>query len=268
VSKIKTLAISTFESFLHNRLLLLVLILALCLLTLMLFPLLRAKSHTTGENQQAMASMVLELISQVMSFSSGLGTLLAAWGAADAFNTELKSGTVLAIMARPVKRWEFLLGKYLGVMLFMSCYVLVMLALSYGMALLAGVHIQASPLVLILYPLVRYAIYAAIAMFFATLTNTIATMGAIFVIAMGIEFVAPRSVAWVPKLAWLKTVLYDVLPSTNLLTEDRFLSLRQASLKQATWQQHTISLAYGIDFALIITLLAMWSFHYRTLRKD
>jgi ABC-type transport system involved in multi-copper enzyme maturation permease subunit len=266
--KIKTLAFSTLESFLHNRLLLLVLILAVCLLTLTIYPLMQAKLHTTGENQQAIASMVLEMISQVMAFASGLGTLLAAWGAADALNSELKSGTVLAVMARPVKRWEFLLGKYLGVMLFMGCYVLVMLALSYVMAGLAGVHLQVSPLVLVLYPMVRYSIYAAIAMFFATLTNTIATMGAVFVIAMGIEFVAPRSPAWMPKLAWLKTALYYVLPSTNLLTEDRFLSLRQAALKQATWQDHTISLAYGLDFALIIVLVAMWSFHYRTLRKD
>jgi len=266
--KIKTLAFSTLESFLHNRLLLLVLVLALCLLTLMLYPLLQAKARTTGENQQAIASMVLEMISQVMSFSSGLGALLAAWGAADAFNTELKSGTVLAVMARPVKRWEFLLGKYLGVMLFMGCYVLVMLGLSYLMAWLAGVRVQASPLVLLLYPMVRYAIYAAIAMFFATLTNTIATMGAVFVIAMGVEFVAPDASAWMPKLAWLKSALYYVLPSTNLLTEGRFLSLRQASLKQVSWQEHAISLGYGLDFAFILLLLAMWSFHYRTLRKD
>jgi ABC-type transport system involved in multi-copper enzyme maturation permease subunit len=266
--KIKTLAFSTLESFLHNRLLLLVFILAFCLLTLMLYPLLQAKAHTTGENQQAIASMVLEMISQVMSLSSGLGALLAAWGAADAFNTELKSGTVLAVMARPVRRWEFLLGKYLGVMLFMGCYVLVMLGLSYLMAWLAGVRLQASPLVLILYPMVRYAIYAAIAMFFATLTNTIATMGAVFVIAMGVEFVAPNAAAWRPRLTWLKTVLYYVLPSTDLLTEGRFLSLRQASLKQVTWQEHAISLGYGLDFALILLLLAMWSFHYRTLRKD
>jgi hypothetical protein len=238
------------------------------LLTLTLYPLLQARSHTTGQNQQAMASMVLELISQVMAFASGLGTLLAAWGAADALNSELKSGTVLAVMARPVKRWEFLLGKYLGVMLFMGCYVLVMLVLSYAMGGLAGVRVQASPLVLVLYPLVRYAIYAAMAMFFATLTNTMATMGAIFVIAMGIEFVAPHSPAWMPKLAWLKTALYYVLPSTNLLSEDRFLSLRQSAIRQATWQDHAISLAYGLDFALIIVLFAMWSFHYRTLRKD
>jgi ABC-type transport system involved in multi-copper enzyme maturation permease subunit len=266
--KIRTLAFSTFESFLHNRLLLLVLILAICLLTLTLYPLLQARSHTTGQNQQAMTSMVLELISQVMAFASGLGTLLAAWGAADALNSELKSGTVLAVMARPVKRWEFLLGKYLGVMLFMGCYVMVMLALSYAMAGLAGVHLLTLPLVLILYPLVRYAIYAALAMFFATLTNTMATMGAIFVIAMGIEFVTPRSPAWIPKLAWLKTTLYYILPSTNLLSEDRFLSLRQAAIRQATWQDHAISLAYGLDFALIVVLFAMWSFHCRTLRKD
>ena len=43
---------------------------------------------------------------------------------------------------------------------------------------------------------------------------------------------------------------------------------RQAAMKQATWQDHAISLAYGLDFALVILLSAMWSFHYRTLRKD
>ena len=31
--------------------------------------------------------------------------------------------------------------------------------------------------------------------------------------------------------------------------------------------QHAISLGYGLDVALILVLLAMWSFHYRSLRQ-
>ena len=66
----------------------------------------------------------------------------------------------------------------------------------------------------------------------------------------------------------MKTGLYYVLPSTNLLTEGRFLSLRQASVKQTTWLEHATSLGYGLDFTLIVLLLAMSSFHYRSLRQD
>lgn len=82
------------------------------------------------------------------------------------------------------------------------------------------------------------------------------------------DFVAPGSAAWVEKLRWLKTGLYYLLPSTHLLTEGRFLSLRQAAIKQATWIEHAVSLAYGLDCALILVLLAMWSFHYRSLKQD
>ena len=263
-----TLALSTLESFLHNRLIVIVLVLAACVVMLMMFPLLAAHARTNAENQQFMASAVLEVISNVMSFVSGLGSILAAWAAVDAVSTELKSGTVLAVMARPVKRWEFLLGKFLGVMLFMGCYVLMLISVSYLLAWFGGVKIQAAPWVLLVYPLVRYSIYAALAILLATAVHPVICMGAIFVLSLLIEMVGPGSLAWNHKVAWLKTAIYYVLPSTNLLTEGRFLSLRQASVKQTTWLEHATSLGYGLDCALIFLLLAMWAFHYRSLRQD
>ena len=266
--KLATLALSTLESFLHNRMIVVVLVLAVCIVMLMMFPLLNASYRTNAENQQAMASAVLEVISNVMSFASGLGSLLAAWAAVDAVSSELKSGTVLAVMARPVKRWEFLLGKFLGVMLFMACYVGMLISVSYLLAWLGGVKIQASPWVLLVYPLVRYSIYAALAVLCATVVHPVVGMGAIFVVSLLTEVVMPGTATWYPKLAWLKTAIYYLLPSTNLLTEGRFLSLRQASVKQTTWIEHAISLGYGLDCALIILLLAMWVFHYRSLLRN
>ena len=53
-----------------------------------------------------------------------------------------------------------------------------------------------------------------------------------------------------------------------LPTEDRFLSLGQAAIKQATWAEHAVSLGYGVDCAIILVLLAMWRFHFRSLRQD
>ena len=95
--RVVTLALSTWESFLHNRLIVLILILAACVVLLMLFPLLAAKAALTVSNREAVEAMVLEEVSGVMSFVSGLGSVLAAWCAADALQSELRSGTVLAV---------------------------------------------------------------------------------------------------------------------------------------------------------------------------
>jgi ABC-type transport system involved in multi-copper enzyme maturation permease subunit len=266
--KIVTLALSTLEGFLHNRIVVLVLILGLCMVCLMMIPLWGAKVAATSSNHQAMEGMVLEIVSRVMSFMSGLGSILAAWGAADAVYNELKSGTVLAVMARPVKRWEFLLGKYLGVLLFMFCYVLLMIAMSYFLVTFAGMRVHAAPWILLVYPMVRYAIWAALALLLTTFVHPAVNMGFLLALYLLTESAGPEGFDWTPKLHWLKSALFYVLPSTNLLTEARFLSLRQAAIKQTGWIQHLISLGYGLDCALIFVLLATWSFHYRSLRHD
>jgi ABC-type transport system involved in multi-copper enzyme maturation permease subunit len=266
--KILTLATSTSKSFLHNRLIVAFLVIAVCIILLMMAPLFAARHNLTPENRQALESTVLQVLSEVMAFVSGLGSLLAAWSAADSLSAELKSGTVLAVMARPVKRWEFLLGKYLGVLLFMSVYIIMMIGLSHLLAAMAGQHLHVAPWILILYPLVRYSIYAALAMFFATFLHPVMCMGAVFLISILTDQVAPQSANWTHKLHWLQTALYYLLPSTNLLTESRFLSLRQASIKQAGWLEHALSLGYGLDCAIVLFLLAAWSFHYRSLRQE
>jgi len=266
--KLWTLAASTLESFLHNRLIVVLLLVGIGIILMMMIPLLGARAKITGSNQAMMESVVLEAISEVVSFMSGLGSLLAAWAATDSLVSELKAGTVLAVMARPVKRWEFLLGKYAGVLLLMAGYAAMMIGVTYLLAWLGGQHIHANPLVLFAYPLVRYAIYAAMAMLLATVFGSVMSMVCVMGIAIVNLLVQPGAPEWKPKLMWLKAGLYYVLPSTNLLSEERFLSLRQAALKPTTWMEHGTSLLYGLDYALVILLLAMWSFRARTLRRD
>ena len=266
--RILTLALNTWESFVHNRLIMVVLILSGCIILLMMFPLMRMRAYTNSANQQMMEGAVLDMIAGVMGFVSGLGSLLAAWGAADAYNMELKSGTVLAVMARPVRRWEFLAGKYAGVMLLMASYVLLMFFLSYLLAWIGGEHFHTTPWVLLLYPLVRYAIYAAVAMLLATFVSPVVAMGIVLAIALLIAVTGPGVEKWGHNTQWLKIGLYYVLPSTRLLSEDRFLIIKQASTKATTALDHLVSLGYGAEYAAILVLLAIWSFHYRTLRRD
>ena len=77
---------------------------------------------------------------------------------------EIERRTIYTVLAHPVRRWEFLFGKYLGVLILMALYVVMMFALSYLLAWMGGQRVQSATWVLLAYPMVRYAIYAAIAM--------------------------------------------------------------------------------------------------------
>jgi ABC-type transport system involved in multi-copper enzyme maturation permease subunit len=266
--KIVSIALNTLGSLIRDRFLIVIIILFCCVILLMMTPLLGLKAMTTASNMQAAQAYVLELVAVIMSMVSGFGSLLTAWLAASVVANELKSGTVLAVMARPVKRWEFLVGKYLGVLFLMCFYTVLMFGLSYLLAWFGGQRIQSTPWVLLVYPLVRYAIYGAMALALVTVMHQVVAWGITAIVAVGAVVAAPSARAMKPALWWIKEVAYVLLPSTGLLSEDRFLNIKDASLHPATWLDHLTALGYGLDYALVFLLLAMWSFHYRSLKRD
>jgi len=266
--KVFTIARNTFGSFLRNKLMILCFILFVCVVLLMMTPLAGMKMMATAENAQEMQQTVMQFIGIIIMFVSGAGSLLAAWAAADAVSSEMKSGTILAVMARPVQRWEYLLGKYLGVQMLMAGYALMMFLLSYILAWIGGEKIQSTPWVLLVYPLVRWSIYSAIAMLLVTVFHSIVSFGITMVVSVLAIRLAPSD-GGVHKLPeWARAAMYAVLPSTGLLSEDRFFTITQASLKQLNWAAHLTTLTYGLDYAFVCLLLAMWSFHRRGLTRD
>src|SRR5215467_3598609 len=104
--KIRTIALGTFGSFLRNKLILLFCSLFLCVVLLMMSPLLAYQAMTSATNAEQMRGVILNTVTMIMSMVSGFGSLLAAWAAADSVASEMRSGTILAVMARPLRRWE------------------------------------------------------------------------------------------------------------------------------------------------------------------
>ena len=265
--KVRAIALNTFAGFLRNKLIVLFLAVFVGILLLFLTPLLAMKAMS-GPAAAQMESPVLTLVGALMTMISGFGSLLAAWSAADTVADEMKSGTILAVMARPVRRWEFLLGKYLGVQLLMAVYVLFMFGFSYLLTWIGGERIQTTPWVLIAYPLIRYAIYSAISMFLVTMMHPVMAFGLVLVTSVLTFMVSPgaRPPAFLP--GPLRAIVYTLLPSTELLSESRFLTITQTSLEKITWDVHAITLSYGLDYALVCFLLAVWSFRRRSLSRD
>lgn len=263
--KIRTIAFSTFGSFLRNKLILLFCSLFLCVVLLMMSPMLEYRALTNGSNAQQMHGVILNTVAMIMSMVSGFGSLLAAWAAADCVASEMRSGTILAVMARPLRRWEFLAGKYLGVLLLMAVYTVALLGVTFLLAWLGGQRFHTSLWTLLVYPMVRYAIWAAISMFLVTLIHPVFTMALIILLASVTELFASDTFK-IPQ--WLRVPVHLTLPLTDLLSESRFLAITRASVKPYPWTNHLTALAYGIDYAIVCFLLAMFVFQYRSLTKD
>jgi ABC-type transport system involved in multi-copper enzyme maturation permease subunit len=266
--KIRAIALNTFSGLLRNKLLIVFCAGMICVILLALTPLMMIRSGRANLPPDQVQTAVLAMIAGIMSMVSGFGSLLAAWSAADAVAGEMKSGTILAVMARPVQRWEFLLGKYLGVQLLMLLYVFAMLGLNYLMAWIGGSSIQSAPWLLVVYPLVRYAIFSAIAMFLVTMMHPIIAFAIVLVISIAAGIVAPSAQTPSFMAPWVRTALFDVLPSTSLLSEIRFLTVTKSTIRAAPWTDHVTALVYGLDYALVCFLLAAWVFRGRTLSRD
>lgn len=264
--KIRAIALNTFAGLVRNKLLFLFFIVFLCVLLLMMSPLLVMKTNAARSNADTFQSQILTFVSFAMTLLSGFGSLLAAWSAAESVAGEIRSGTILAVLARPVKRWEFLLGKYLGVQILMVIYVAFMFGMSYLLAWIGGATIHSTPWVLIAYPLIRYAVYSAIAMLLGVRMHPVFAFAIVLVISVLAGMVTPDSGGFLPQA--LKSVLFVVLPSTNLLGETRFLTITQATLKPIPWSDHATALAYGLDYALVCFLLAIRAFRTRSLTRD
>ena len=260
---VRTLAWHTFAALLRNKLILLLCAAFLCVVLFMMSPILMFKSMASKADQQQV--MVLSLVGIIMSMVSGFGSLLATWCCADAVAAEMRSGTILAVMARPVRRWEFLFAKFLGVQIFMLAYILFMFALSFVLATIGGARIQAALWPLIVYPIVRYAFYGALAMFLVTRMHPVVAFAVVMITSAVSGAVSPGSlsVSFLPH-AVQQTVFY-ILPSFDLLSESSFLTITQAGLKALPWTYHLTVLAYGFDWAAVLLLLAVYSFRRRPL---
>jgi Cu-processing system permease protein len=253
------IATTSVRSFLRNRTVVLSLAFFGCVLMMAVTPLAMLK----GSNAH-IATTALSVVNIVATLLSGFGSLLAGWLGARAVAEEVKAGTILAILARPVSRWEFFVGKYLGIVLLMLAYTAFMVGFDHILARLGGSSIDSPTWILVAYPLVRYALYAALGMLFAAVANPAWGFPLLLVLMTLANTVQPRlpKPFFIPSL--LRDTLYVLLPSVGLLSESRFLSITQASIDPTTWQMHSIALGYGLDYAFVCLMLAAWSFRHQS----
>jgi len=131
---------------------------------------------------------------------------------------ELELRTVYPVMAKPIKRWEFVVGKYLGTVGTVTIGMLIMLAAFCGILLAYSGHVSAGVFMVMPFLLLEACIVAAIGVMLSTFCSTpLAWFLTVFVFMIGAfkfqlsEFLAAKDHSVVGKV--VEAVGYQVLPN-------------------------------------------------------
>jgi ABC-type transport system involved in multi-copper enzyme maturation permease subunit len=110
------------------------------------------------------------------------GVVIAVFIGIGLVNKEIKSRTIETLVAKPVHRCEFLLGKYLGLVLTLATNTLLMLGGLLGVLMMMGMAIEPMLFKAVLLIFIELMLITAVALLFSTVTT--ASLSAILTLSM------------------------------------------------------------------------------------
>lgn len=143
-------------------------------------------SPVTGPVEMLAVSQVLVMLAFMFSF---VLAMTAVFAASPAIGPEIESGLLLAILARPIRRAEVLLGRWLGLAVVLVGYAIVTGYLEVGAVGLATGYLPTDPAIAPLYLAGEALVLLTLAMAFSTRIASVAG-GAIAVVAYGLAWMA------------------------------------------------------------------------------
>jgi ABC-type transport system involved in multi-copper enzyme maturation permease subunit len=169
--KVLSIALNTFRENLRDKLLYNLLIFAL----LMIGSSLLLMTLTLGEFHR----LILDIGLGSINF---FGVLIAIFIGIGLVSKEIEKKTIYTIISKPVARYQFLLGKYMGLSLTLLVNTAIM-----AVGLLAVLYFQDVPIHVVLFKalgtiFLEFMVVTSVALFFSTFTS--ATLSAIFTLAI------------------------------------------------------------------------------------
>ncbi|WP_027268904.1 ABC transporter permease [Leptolyngbya sp. PCC 6406] len=151
-----------------------------------------------------------------------LGLLVAIFVGTGLINKEIEKRTVLVLIAKPVSRGEFILGKHLGLAAVLVVLLGLLLVLYLGVLSLSAISYSFTSLLLaVVFTFLEMALLTAVAMLFGVFTSSLlATLMTFAVYLMGhlsTDILALGEISENPTIQRVTSGLYLVLPDLERL---------------------------------------------------
>ena len=198
---------------------------------------------------QEMQAAGAQMLSQFYGFTAFGGMIVALFIGATAVSSDVRSGAITMILARPVTRWQFLAGKFGGAMMVLFGYSLLT-----AIALVIFTQVHELDVV----PALRYAPWLMFCrnLIFASF-------------ALALSMLMPPILAGILPVFVSGDLFFGLLSSSNPIHYLHFLLPPYGPFNATNqftsgvlmgWDEVAILTVYALDLAVIFCLLAMWRF--------
>ena len=211
-----------------------------------------------------------------LSAMSIFGLFIAVFIGIGLVSKEVERRSIYALLSKPITRSQFIVGKYLGLVLTLAVNLSIMVAAHYGV--LAWMNAQASeglrasweapaldPAMLkaVWLILVELMIVTAVALFFSTFSTPLLSAAMTFGIYVAGQFSADfqrfDTVVDSPAAVWVAKALYYVLPNLGSLD----IKAQVVHAQSVAWGSLALASAYGLLYVTLVLTGAVWIFSRR-----
>lgn len=197
---------------------------------------------------------------------SFFGSILTIIAGVTLLNRELKQKTIHNLLSKPVARWQFVVGKHLGLVATISVQISLLGLFVIGFLRLYQPQLEWRLAQGILLAILELNVVASLAIFFSSIVVT-TTLTALFTLA---AYIAGRSVSYLayfvsqesefgPVTAKFARFLDMVIPDLTLF--DATINLAQGNW--LTWQQMGFAATYSFCYSALVLVFACLIFQRR-----
>lgn len=197
------------------------------------------------------------------------GSLTAIFLGVFLLYTEVQRRTIHAIVSKPISRWEFVVGKYTGMVVVLSVLVGVFALAMIAMLAVQGAGISAGVAKAIVLSWLEVVTVAAIAIFFSSFSTPF--LSGIFALAMWVigRLTPDLEAATRAAAPWIRIttrVALEIVPDVHLFAvSGRTLDGTAVSVhgEFVPWSYVGLAAAHGVGWAVALLALAALLFHRR-----
>lgn len=211
---------------------------------------------TLGEQQRIVTDFGLAAISLI-------GIIIAIFLGIGLVTKEIDRRTIYTVLARPVGRARFIVGKYLGLALTLAINVTILFAVFLATLLLTGVPVHGGLLLAIELMFVEFLLVTAMALFLSTFSSStlsaIMTLGAYFIGHLAGDLVGIAEKSESPMIKGVIKGVYYAFPNLELFN----VKGQAASGIEIGWFYALSVTGYGLLYAAILLVVACVVFQRR-----
>ncbi len=253
--KIVTVGLNTFREAIRDRILYSLLVFALAMIGVSLV----LSTLSVGGEVKIIKDLGLAAIGLV-------GTLIAVFIGVGLVHKEIERRTLYAIITKPIRRAEFVLGKFLGLALTLAVNVIIMGAGLLALASAMEARLAWELLLPIGLAFLKLMVVTAIALLFSTFStptlSAICTLALVAVGGLAADLKLFAATFGEPFLQTVVAVVYLILPNLAVLNiGDVVVHGRPVSAISAG-----LAVAYGLAYVAALLTGAVWIFQNRDLK--